>query len=124
MMSEFLEAGGEKPKSQRTINKSQLKSSAAGLKRTEMKRTGRLKPESEKQKGNRGLWKIIKRAMVLAQIRTNGFTSCMECGTHNPKPIDLDHIDGRDWLPENAQLLCRRCHELKHGVPMFSGGNG
>ena len=92
------------------------------------KRRTALKQESPKHKENRGLWKLIKQAMVLAQERTNGFTSCMECGLQT-RDLDLDHIipsgNGGAWLPHNAQLLCRGprtndCHGRKHGQPEWS----
>lgn len=78
-----------------------------------------LKPVSEKRAEERKVWALIKKSMLLAQLRTNGHTSCMECGEMNPEPIDLDHMTpsgrGGAWTPDNAQLLCRGCHSSKHG---------
>lgn len=87
-----------------------------------------LAPVSEDQAKLKKRWALIKAAMTIAQIRTNGWTSCMACGSMNPKPLDLDHIwpagKGGPWTPDNAELLCRRCHDEKHGnQPQFSGSD-
>lgn len=72
-------------------------------------------------------WAYIKRTMLIAQVRTDGFNSCMECGAKNPHRLELDHIvptgRGGAWEPENAQLLCAgagSCHECKTGAPQWS----
>lgn len=88
------------------------------------RKSKRIARESDNHKKLVERWKLIKRAFVLCQIRTNGYTSCMECGAVNPEPIDLDHIipagKGGLWVADNAQLLCRKCHTSKHGEPMWS----
>ena len=103
-----------------------------GLKKKTRKTTARrsrLKPTSEKRDEEKRDWALIKRAMLTAQLRTNGYTSCMKCGARDPWKLDLDHIvpsgRGGKWAPENAQLLCRTpdqmgCHDRKHGRPEWS----
>lgn len=80
----------------------------------------------ERQKERLKKWALIKRAMIFAQQRTDGFTSCMSCGLKNPRKLELDHIEstgrGGKWVPENAQLLCagpgtNDCHGAKHSGP-------
>ena len=103
MMAEFKALGGEKPKRDRKPRKA-------------------MKQVSDKQRENLDTWALIKKAMLLAQERTFGFHCCMACKgqTH---PLDLDHIKGRAWTPENAQLLCRPCHEHKTGTLQWTKGN-
>ena len=104
MQREFLEAGGEKPKRDRKPRKA-------------------MKQVSEKQKPKLETWALIKKSMMLAQYLTWGHTYCMECKARDPVPLDLDHIKGRAWTPENAQLLCRPCHEHKTGTLQWTKGN-
>lgn len=88
-----------------------------------LKRTP-LAPASDKRKDEKRDWMLIKKAMLRAQLLTNGHTSCMECGAQNPKPIDLDHEipsgKGGPWTVSNAVLKCRPCHAEKHGTPKWS----
>ena len=87
-----------------------------------------LAPESEDMKKLKKRWAFIKACMILSQRRTNGYTSCMECGAVDPERLDLDHItpagNGGTWTPDNAQLLCAgvpgSCHSKKHGEPQWS----
>lgn len=111
MMEEFIANKGERPK--------KVKAEPKPMKRT------RIKPVSEDRERDLKRWALIKQAMIEAQIKTNGYTSCMECGSMNPNPIDLDHIIPASkngvWFPSNAQLLCRICHNAKHGnLPKWS----
>ena len=94
------------------------KAEAQNRKRNLVRKTS-LKPVSEDMEKNKKRWALIKQSMIEAQVKTNGFTSCMLCGTVNPKPIDCDHIipagKGGVWFPSNAQLVCRVCHDDAHG---------
>ena len=109
MMKQFLEAGGEKPTTPKKPKRPPVKKYGGGIKRV-----------SDKQKENLEKWALIKKSMKLAQVLTIGHMCCMEC-KRQTVALDLDHIDGRDWTPENAQLLCRPCHTRKHGDVQFSG---
>lgn len=115
MMREFL----ENPEGKRN-----RKAEVQARKRQPMRRTP-LAPMSDEMERNKKRWALIKQSMIEAQVKTNGRTECMECGTKNPKPIDLDHIipasQNGVWFPSNAQLLCRTCHNEKHGnVPKWT----
>lgn len=105
VMREFIELHGERPK-------------RAARPRPEPKKRKPLKPMSEDMERNKKRWALIKQAMIESQVKTNGWTECMSCGTRNPRPIDCDHIipagDNGVWFPSNAQLLCRPCHDAKH----------
>ena len=83
-----------------------------------------IKPVSDAQAERKKTWAFIKVCFLEAQRKTDGHTSCMECGAVDPKPIDLDHIiptgRGGEWTPKNAQVLCRACHSIKHGKPEWS----
>ena len=114
VMKEFVANNGERPAKPKVT-------------RTQMKRGKRIKPVSEDQEKLKKRWALIKQSMIEAQVKTNGWTECMECGTQNPRPIDLDHIiptgKGGLWFPSNAQLLCRVCHEAKHrNLPEWTKG--
>lgn len=111
VMAEFVANKGEKPAKAKTP--------------PPRKKRKPLAPVSEDQEKLKKRWALIKQSMIESQVKTNGWTECMECGTRNPQPIDLDHIiptgKGGLWFPSNAQLLCRTCHGAKHGEPMWSG---
>lgn len=122
MIQEAL-AAGEIPKPKRERIQS------GSLRRSPMKRGKAPKAVSEDRKVLLARWRFIKACMVLAQRRTNGYLSCMECGSIDPPKLELDHIipagNGGTWTPDNAQLLgagpgsCR-CHDRKHGLPMWN----
>lgn len=87
--------------------------------------TSPIAKKSDRQKERLKKWALIKKAMIFAQRRTDGYTSCMGCGQKNPRKLECDHIEstgrGGDWVPENAQLLCvgpgtNDCHGQKHGA--------
>lgn len=117
MQEQFIREAGEKPKRDR-------KAESLTRKRN-LGRSKPIKPESDEHKKLKRRWALIKQSMIQAQLRTNGHTACMECGAVNPMPLDLDHIiptgRGGEWWPTNAQLICRRCHDSKHGnQPVWS----
>lgn len=100
----------------------------AATRKSNLGRKKPLKPVSEDREKELKRWALIKQSMIEAQIKTNGYTSCMECGLVNPKPMDLDHIIPTSkngiWFPSNAQLLCRVCHDFKHqNQPIWSGSD-
>ena len=62
-------------------------------------------------------------------IEGRTLTICEECGSTDP-PIQVHHIDGNPTNnhPQNLLVLCRNCHQSKHGpadeqgtVPWYSG---
>lgn len=113
MMAEFL----ANPEGKRKKPKSEPKP---------MKRT-RIKPVSEDLEKLKKRWAMIKASMIESQVKTNGYTSCMECGAINPRMLQLDHIipagNGGVWFPSNGQLLCSgpgSCHARKHGEPEWT----
>jgi 5-methylcytosine-specific restriction endonuclease McrA len=107
----FLESGGEKPKREPRA-------------RSSPKRGKVPKQKTIKQKLLDARWEGIKDATIywLRKLDPDG-PHCFECGT-TKGPFDLDHVvprgrGGKYWT-FNAQLLCRSCHELKHGRPEWS----
>ena len=100
---------------------------ASATRKKKVASRGRINPVSVKQADKKARWALIKESMIQAQIRTQGFTSCMVCGAKDPKRLDLDHIvpagKGGEWEPRNAQLVCGgqgSCHSEKHGEPQWT----
>ena len=66
------------------------------------------------------LWKshiCRKWSAVRRDILERDFNTCKMCGK-NYDVMDIDHIlpkslVGNDWNPDNLQVLCRACHEVK-----------
>lgn len=120
MQADFVRNEGQKVKRERT--------KSGALKRGgSLPRGKRIAPVSEDQTTLKKRWAFIKACMILAQRRTSGFTSCMECGAVEPRKLELDHIiptgNGGTWTPDNAQLLCAgpgSCHARKHGEPEWT----
>jgi hypothetical protein len=116
MQREFVANGGEKPK------------------REKVRRRKPMPTITDSQARKKNIWKQIRRAFLLAQERTNGYLSCMQCGlvVDGPEHLDLDHIihagRGGLWVADNAELLCnwrsrngaKSCHSQKHGEPQWS----
>lgn len=121
MMAAFVATKGEKQRRAKTP-----KASEPRTKRTPIAKGKRPRQESPKQTDKRKLRSFAKACMVFAQIKTNGFTSCMLCGAQNPHPQDLHHIfplgrGGKDE-PGNFMLVCRPCHDREGGnQPLWSG---
>jgi 5-methylcytosine-specific restriction endonuclease McrA len=85
-----------------------------------------LKPQSHKQALREQYLAGVKAGFLfmLRKLDPDG-PSCEECGVKgNSKTLDLDHIVMRskasDDRPDNLRLLCRSCHEARHGVPEWS----
>jgi hypothetical protein len=95
--------------------------------RSTRRRNVGIKPVSDKREDGVRQWSLIRAAMLIAQKRTDGYYSCMECGVicDSPKQLDLDHLDGdrTNNSPANAGLKCnalspngtKNCHDRKHG---------
>jgi 5-methylcytosine-specific restriction endonuclease McrA len=114
-MARFVESGGEKPKREPRA-------------RSSLKRGKAPKQKTIKQKVLDARWEGIKDATMfwLRKLDPDG-PHCFECGI-TKGPFDLDHIvprgrGGKYWT-FNAQLLCRSCHELKHGQPEWTAIRG
>lgn len=126
MARAFIAAGGKRPQRERT-KKGTLKRSRRAVSSPESNPT----PKRIKTNAGKDTWALIRKAMLVAQERTNGHLSCMECGVEcaSGQMLDLDHIrpkgQGGPNRPENARLVCNRfgphgpenCHDRKHGVP-------
>lgn len=102
---------------------------ARGGEKVRKEKSSRRKPMptiTDAQARKKNIWKQIRRTMLLAQERTNGHLSCMECGlvVDDATQLELDHIipagRGGLWVADNAQLLCRKCHNAKHGEPQWT----
>lgn len=89
-----------------------------------MKRGKRLNPRTEAKKLDDVRWKAIKDTfLTLAPlVDPAGVARCNKCGRRADETrLDLHHIvprsRGGKSDPDNARLLCRSCHEKRHGVP-------
>lgn len=127
MWTETVETNGE--------NLTRDRKKEAQTRKRNLGRSKPLKPVSKTQKELLERWAYIKRCFIIAQVRTQGFVSCMTCGlvVDDDSQVDLDHIvptgKGGTWTMDNADLKCNylssnapnSCHETKHGQPQWTG---
>lgn len=83
-----------------------------------------LRQVSDKQAILDAKWAGIREATIywLNKLDPDG-AHCFECG-RKAKRLDLDHViprgKGGHYTVSNAQLLCRDCHQEKHGKPRWT----
>lgn len=76
-----------------------------------------------KKKTKQSKWGRFRRHFLQGTETWEGRYVCHDCGKHVEKPeIDLHHILHRSVRPdlvfvaENCVAICRRCHNLRHGI--------